>query len=378
MKTIRLFFSVLCLIAAFQGANLMAQPGFENYVFTPNVGKNGITEAEYQADPKAFRARYFPKLGIPVRREDYFGIWNWYNHGAYPYKKIYDNNRDKRTYFFCSTRGSECGHNGVDWLVSFRNYGANEVINPFPYGATAVVTSLRNDHPDDYSNNSLGNYVQLTCFLDGNANNNDSVNKLKVTLSHLKQGSVSVRMGDFVYPGQPLGQIGYSGATSFNVTHAHVTYEHKGIKLDPFKGWQNPDLNESMLYNQYWIEHITNYQVRENDKHLTLNNQFYVRMPNKRTNVYTFRANYPIAAIRVMDQYGNIIPDLDVLDNPNLQNVTYNTYTYPGDDGSNWTVHEVSFRWYQDAHPSVLNKEMPFLIETDHGELSNRVFVEVY
>ncbi|CAM2010323.1 hypothetical protein APED_26930 [Acanthopleuribacter pedis] len=376
MNIFRLLLSVCFVFALCHGA-LLAQPGFEDYEFIPAVDKAGITEAEYNADPNAFRARYFPKLGLPVFRSDYFGIWNWFNHGTFPFNKIYDNNNSKRTYFFCRTRGSKCGHNGVDWLVGFRNYGQNEVINPFPYGATVEVTNLRNDHPDDHADNSLGNSVELTCYLDGNAGNRDRVNKLVVRLSHLKMNSVTVSRGQFVNSGQVLGQIGYSGATSFDVLHAHVTYEHMGKFLDPFYGWQNPNLDESMLFNQYWIESITNWHTRENYKQLTINNAFYATMRNKRTNSYVFRANDPIEHIRVEDQYGNIIPGLDVLDNPNLQNLSFSSYNYPADDGRNWTVYEVSFRWYQDADPSVLNKEMPFRIETDRGELSNRVFIKV-
>lgn len=376
MKFIRLSLSCCFVFALFQSA-LFAQPGFEDYVFTPAVGKSGITEDEYRADPNAFRARYFPKLGIPVYRNDYFGIWNWFNHGAFPFEQVYDNNRSKRTYFFCRINGRECGHNGVDWLVGFRNYGNNEVINPFPSGATVEVTGAYDSHPDDFSNNSLGNSVELTCYLDGNANNRESVNRLVVRLSHLKQNSVTVSRGQFVNSGQSLGQIGYSGATSFNVLHAHVTYQHMGVFLDPFYGWRNPNLNESMLYRQSWIESITNWDVDENRKQLTINNQFYVTMRNKRTNSYTFRANNPIEHIRVEDQYGNIDPNLDILDNPHLQNLRFSSYLYNGDDGSTWTVHEVSFRWYQDADPSVLNKEIPFRIETDRGDYSNRAFVIV-
>lgn len=369
---------IICFLFTAQ-LSLFAQPGFEDYVFETAVSKAGLTEEEYYADKNAFRARYFPKLSIPVYRNDYFGIWNWYNHGTYPFKKIYDNNNSKHTYFFCRTRGSKCGHNGVDWLVGFRNYGQNEVINPFPYGAEVVVTNVVNDKPDDYQGGSLGNYVELTCYLDGNSDNKDRVNRLIVRLSHLKKGSITVNRHQFVNSGQSLGQIGFSGDTSFDVLHTHVTYQHMGVSLDPFYGWQNPNLNESMLFDQRWVESITNWNKWENSKQLTINNQFYVQMRNKRTNYYTFRANEPIEHIRVEDQNGNIIQGLDVLENPNLERLTFQTYYYdaPETDGRSWEVHEVSFRWYQDADPSVLNKEMPFRIETDTGQLSNRVFIKV-
>lgn len=366
-----LFISALCQTATF------AQPGFEDYVFEPQVSKAGISEAEYHADPKAFRARYFPKLGIPVRRGDYFGVWNWFNHGSYPSSVVYDNDRSKKTYFFCRTRGSECGHNAVDWLVGYRNYGANEVVNPFPSGATVKVTSYVNSHPDSYSNNNLGNYVELTCYLDGNPDNDDKVNRLIVKLSHLKMGSISVRTGDFVNSGQTLGQVGFSGSTSFTVMHTHVTYKHMDVDLDPFDGSKNWDLNESMLFNQRWIESITNWDQRENGQQLTVNNAFSITVRNKRTNVYTFRANNVIEHIRVEDRYGNIIPDLDVLENPDLEDLRFSSHSYTRGDGQTATYHEVSFRWYQDADAGTLYQDMPFRIETDYGQISNRVFIKV-
>ncbi len=377
MNTKRLILALTLFAFCFSAGSLLAQPGFEDYQWQPQVAKSANMEAEYNSDPVGFRARYFPKLGIPILREDYFGIWNWFNHGAFPYYTVYDRDNSKRTYFFCRTTGQECGHNAVDWLVSFRNFGSNEVINPFPYGATVKVTGAFDSAPDEYATNSLGNSVELTCYLDGDPNNDDRVNRLMVRLSHLKQNSVVVNVGQFVNPGQVLGQIGYSGATSYNVTHAHVTYQHMGEWLDPFNGPENRELRESMLFNQSWVESITNWNTRENDKHLTLNNKFYVTMRNRRTNTYTFRANREIGAIRVEDQYGRVVPDLDILENPNLQNLNFTEYPFNGDDGSTWTVYEVSFRWYQDADSSVINKEIPFLIETPDGRLSNRVFVKV-
>lgn len=384
MKTKVSHLILASILPFFLAANLQAQPGFSEYVFEPNPGPNGITREEYDADPVAFRANHFPLLTIPVNRNDYFGIWNWFNHGAYPNPQIYDNSRGKRTYFFCRESGSQCGHNGVDWLVSYRNFGANEVINPFPAGAVVEVTNTNDSLPDTGSTGqpgggsaTLGNTLTLTCYLDGDADNNDFVNRLIVTFAHLKQNSIVVRKGQFVNPGQVLAQIGYSGSTDFRVTHIHATYDHMGRRLDPFDGYRNPNLSRSMFFDQRWVEKITNYHEFENDLHLTLNNQFYVRMPNERVNSYTFRASEPIAAIRVLDQSGREIPDLDVLELPNIINPRFETY-WQEVGGHRFQVHEVSFRRHQEAHASVLNKEMPFVVEDEDGKRSNRVFVEVY
>lgn len=372
MNTIKLM-SLLCLLLS---TPLLAQPGFDDYYWQPQVAKTEDMLADYHNNPVDFRARYFPKLGIPIQRDDYFGVWNWFNHGAYPTKLVYDKAKDKKTYFFCRRNGSECGHNAVDWLVSYRNFGANEVINPFPHGATVKVTHTYDAHPDVKESNSLGNTVELTCYLDGDPNNEAEVNLLKVRLSHLKQYSLLVRNGDFVRSGHVLGQIGYSGATDFIVTHAHTTYQHMGVWLDPFDGTYNSELRTSMLYNQGWIENITNWNEIENTRHLTLNNKFHVTMRNNTKNTYTFRAAREIQAIRVINQWGQIVSGYDVLDQPDIEDLTQTSYPVRFDDGQERIVHEVSFKWQQNADPALINREIPFLIESE-GKLSNRVFVTI-
>jgi hypothetical protein len=49
---------------------------------------------------------------------------------------------------------------------------------------------------------------------------------------HMKQGTVSVHMGDTVTAGTVLGQIGQSGAAAF--PHLHLTLRHNGTAVDPF------------------------------------------------------------------------------------------------------------------------------------------------
>lgn len=50
--------------------------------------------------------------------------------------------------------------------------------------------------------------------------------------SHLRRGSVRVRVGQPVVTGQPLGQVGLSGRTEF--PHLDFTVRHHGRALDPF------------------------------------------------------------------------------------------------------------------------------------------------
>ncbi len=51
---------------------------------------------------------------------------------------------------------------------------------------------------------------------------------------HLLRGSIRVRQGDTVTAGQPLGNVGLSGATEF--PHLHITVEKDGKPVDPFVG----------------------------------------------------------------------------------------------------------------------------------------------
>lgn len=375
MKKTVLLLSVLFLLGV--GGPLTAQPGFDSYVFQPNLPAGGITLASFNENPKAFRARFFPKLTIPVKREDLFGVFNFYNHGAYPTERIYDGDDGKSSYFMCQKVGQTCGHKAIDWLVGYRNINSNEVINPFPAGAVVVVTDAIDYFDDVYIEASFGNYVDLTCYLDGNPDNGDSVNRLVVRLAHLKAGSILVSKGQFVNPGQVLGLIGYSGTTDLAVTHVHAAYSHRGRHIDPFYGYYNPDLSESMFFDQGYVEGIGNWEMRENRKYLTLNGQFYVTMPNQRTNSYTFRAEQPIAAIRIEDENGQVLTNYNVLDSPEIKEVRTKNYEITDAEGIKHIIYEVSFQWFQNADASVLNREIPFLIETDRGEYSNRVFVKV-
>jgi len=50
---------------------------------------------------------------------------------------------------------------------------------------------------------------------------------------HMRRGSIAVKQGDRVEPGQKLGEIGYSGDAAF--PHVHLTVRKDGKVLDPFQ-----------------------------------------------------------------------------------------------------------------------------------------------
>lgn len=49
---------------------------------------------------------------------------------------------------------------------------------------------------------------------------------------HLKQGSISVRLGEILAQGDVLGQVGQSGMADF--PHLHLALRHNGVTVDPF------------------------------------------------------------------------------------------------------------------------------------------------
>ena len=51
---------------------------------------------------------------------------------------------------------------------------------------------------------------------------------------HLRNGSISVKHGDIVAAGQPIGVVGLSGNTEF--THLHFEIRHDGSPVDPYTG----------------------------------------------------------------------------------------------------------------------------------------------
>ena len=56
---------------------------------------------------------------------------------------------------------------------------------------------------------------------------------------HLARGSLQVKPGDVVEPGQPIGRVGLSGLTEY--PHLHFTVRHDGAVVDPFAFGAAPD-----------------------------------------------------------------------------------------------------------------------------------------
>lgn len=66
------------------------------------------------------------------------------------------------------------------------------------------------DIPQQDTDNRLGNHVLLRC------------GDVEILLAHMRQGSVEVREGEAVTEGQPIGEVGNSGATGEPHLHIHA------------------------------------------------------------------------------------------------------------------------------------------------------------
>jgi len=66
----------------------------------------------------------------------------------------------------------------------------------------------------------------------------DHGNGWETQYCHMAKGSLSVKVGDAVQAGTPLGKVGLSGNTEF--PHLHITVRHGGQIVDPFA----PDMSD--------------------------------------------------------------------------------------------------------------------------------------
>lgn len=121
------------------------------------------------------------------------------------------------------------GHDGTDFRLLTRAHAAREP-GMVLAAANGRVLRTRNDAPDvsvreagraAVAGRECGNGIVVT-HLDG----------YETQYCHLAKGSVRVRPGETVTAGQPIGQVGLSGATEF--PHLHLTLRRNGTVVDPF------------------------------------------------------------------------------------------------------------------------------------------------
>ncbi|MEM7587141.1 MAG: M23 family metallopeptidase [Acidobacteriota bacterium] len=302
-------------------------PRFEDVVYTSPLA--GMTPKELDAVMQmhnmnfaAFAAAYYPKLGLPVERHAFRGIWfyrSWPD--GTPNGTVYDGNA-------CSSppcppiKPTYPGHEGTDFWVDLFDYctprngsscGTNYVISPFPAGAQVWVESIVNIYPEGTQVPSPGNTLKLVCYLDGVRDPSAPAwRKMTIDFFHVLKDSFLVQVGDQVTPGQRLAEVGLTGNTGQPGLHLHMQLFGN---RDPFDGIENVDLTESLFWDQPSVERIANYQkLGEGHQNLRIDGDYLTTRVADELSTYTFSSTQPIEKLMVAEtSQGPVTPPVDLL-----------------------------------------------------------------
>jgi hypothetical protein len=131
--------------------------------------------------------------------------------------------------YMCGTLTGD-GHKGTD--IALRDLSVMATGVEVRAAAAGVVEALRDGMADlsvdeigraAIAGNECGNGIRLA-HGDG----------WTTWYCHLRRGSLMIKQGDWVVPGQPLALVGLSGDTSF--PHLHFDVRHGDRPIDPFVG----------------------------------------------------------------------------------------------------------------------------------------------
>ena len=120
------------------------------------------------------------------------------------------------------------GHDGID--VRLRTMADMRTGIAVLAAAPGTVLRTRDGEPDV----SVDDRTALDGKDAGNAVVIDHGEGWQTQYSHLRQGSIAVRVGQRVVVGERIGLIGLSGNSEF--PHLHFTVRHRGEAVDPFVG----------------------------------------------------------------------------------------------------------------------------------------------
>jgi Peptidase family M23 len=120
-------------------------------------------------------------------------------------------------------------HDGTDFRIATRALAAQEPGTVLT-AAPGRVLRTRDDVPDiSLRETGRAAVAGREC---GNGLVIAHADGYETQYCHLARGSLRVRPGESVKAGQPVGQVGLSGATEF--PHLHFTLRHEGKVVDPF------------------------------------------------------------------------------------------------------------------------------------------------
>lgn len=145
-------------------------------------------------------------------------------------QNYFDHDPSARRADYTCGRLSYDGHDGTDFRAATMAVMERGV--PVIASAAGTVIGVRDGEPD-ISVRERGREA-VTGREAGNGVNIRHGGGWTTQYSHLKQGSVRVKVGDIVEPGEVLGEIGLSGLTEF--PHVHLSVRYRGEEIDPFVG----------------------------------------------------------------------------------------------------------------------------------------------
>lgn len=130
-------------------------------------------------------------------------------------------------------QATDDGHKGTDFrVVSVSDAKKGVAVIA---AAPGRVKAIRDGMEDRLIDKDAGSLRGREC---GNGVVIDHGRGWETQYCHLRQGSVSVRQGQQVKTGRPIGLVGYSGQAQF--PHLHLSVRHEGRVIDPFTG-ENSD-----------------------------------------------------------------------------------------------------------------------------------------
>lgn len=138
------------------------------------------------------------------------------------------------------------GHKGTDFgLPSLAAMQAGVSVLA---AAPGIVTSLRDGMPDTgYTPETAASIKDREC---GNGVVIDHGDGLVTQYCHMKRGSISVRRGQRVETGVPLGQVGLSGHTEF--PHLHLSVRRNKAVIDPFDADRRDTCAADAAHHSLW------------------------------------------------------------------------------------------------------------------------------